>query len=898
MTFQVDKDLTVYSMQSIEFKKTTLSNGLDVILHKDSAIPVVGVNVWYHVGSKDEEPGKTGFAHLFEHVMFEGSKNHNESHFDPLQKVGASLNGSTTSDRTNYWEDVPSNALELALWLESDRMGFLLDALDQKRFDIQRDVVKNERRQSYENRPYGMASWNIQGALFPLPHPYHWMTIGSQEDLDAASLDDVKDFFRRFYHPSNASLSIAGDIEYDRTLEMVEKYFGGLPPGNPVQRFGQYASSLPGRIELEISDNVTLPRVYIAWPTPPGFTKEDPALELLSDILSDGLSSRLHRSLVYEQQIAQSVGIRYHSSEISGQFVIDATPSNPEDIGKLEEAVDNELKRIWTDPPTDDEIARVKNRLEAQHFRQLTRIGGFGGRADALNYYNVFAKDPNLINTEINEYMSVTREDILRVYEEVLTDKQVRLKVLPEPVFQQQSSKLDRTVKPDSTGSMDFVAPMPQKQTLSNGLGLTIIEKPGVPVVSFALVFNSGTISDPQHSPGLSSFTAQMLSEGTQSKSSQQIAEAFEYIGARLNTETRRESTVFSTETLTKHWATALELVAEILRFPTFPQDEFERVQKEHLTDLMRAKDDPTFISEQNMSALIFGKDSGYGHPAHGTEESVRDFRREDLVAHFETEYSPEIANLIVVGDVSCAEVVDLSENIFKSWTNDVNRSGVSDIVLYRQPERPSTIFLIDKPGAAQSVIRAGHVTVPRDHEDYFSLQILNFIFGGQFSARLNQNLRQDKGYSYGFHSSISWYKDQSMIVAGGSVQTDVTKESVIEVLREFRDITDVRPITEDELVSAQGGLLQGYPSGFERSGQILGKLIQLVTWERPDDYFTTLPTELQKITLSDIHRVGSDRIKQDGLSVLVVGDRARIEEGLRTLDVPIVLLDVNGEII
>ena len=883
-------------MQSIEFKKMTLSNGLDVILHKDSAIPVVGVNVWYHVGSKDEELGKTGFAHLFEHVMFEGSKNHNESHFDPLQKVGASLNGSTTTDRTNYWEDVPSNALELALWLESDRMGFLLDALDQKRFDIQRDVVKNERRQSYENRPYGMASWNIQGALFPLPHPYHWMTIGSQEDLDDASLDDVKDFFRRFYHPSNASLSIAGDIDYDRTLEMVEKYFGDLPPGNAVQRFGQYTSSLPGRIELEINDNVTLPRMYIAWATPPSFTKDDPALELLSDILSDGLSSRLHRSLVYEQQIAQSVGIRYHSSEVAGQFVIDATPSNPEDIGKLEAAVDKELKRLWTDPPSDDEIARVKNRLESQHFRQLTRIGGFGGRADALNYYNVFGKDPNLINTEIDEYLSVTREDILRVYDEVLNDKQVRLKVLPEPVLQPKSSQLDRTLKPDSTGKLDFEAPKPQKQILSNGLGLTIIEKPGMPVVSFAVVFGSGSISDPQDRAGLASFTAQMLSEGTQSRTSQQIAEAFEYIGARLNTETRRESTVFSTETLTKHWPIALDLLADILRFPTFPQNEFERVKKEHLTDLLRAKDDPTFIAEQNMSALIFGKDTGYGHPAHGTEESVRAFQREDLLEQFASQYSPEIANLIVVGDVSCPEVIALSESIFQSWDNKVKLNDTPYMKVYNRSERPSTIFLIDKPGAAQSVIRAGHVTVPRDHEDYFSLQILNFIFGGQFSARLNQNLRQDKGYSYGFHSSISWYRDQSMLVAGGSVQTDVTKESVVEVLREFNDITHARPITEDELVSAQGGLLQGYPSGFERSGQILGKMIQLVTWDRPYNYFTTLPIELQKITLSDIHSAGSSRISPDGLSVLVVGDRERIEDGLRTLGVPVVLLDVNGD--
>ena len=312
-------------MVTISFEKHTLSNGLDVILHEDHTIPVVAVNVWYHVGSKDEEMGRTGFAHLFEHVMFEGSKHHNSSHFEPLQKAGANLNGSTTPDRTNYWEDVPTNYIDLALWLEADRMGFLLDALDQQRFDIQRDVVKNERRQSYENRPYGMAHWHLQEALYPLPHPYHWMTIGSQEDLDAANLDDIKDFFKRFYSPTNASLSIAGDINMGEALEMVNHYFGDLPPGEAVPRKGRHDSGLTGRIELEMRDKVTLPRTYIAWPTPPEGDVDDAPLEIYQAIMSDGLTSRLHKSLVYEKQIAQSASMRYHSSEISGQCVMSVT---------------------------------------------------------------------------------------------------------------------------------------------------------------------------------------------------------------------------------------------------------------------------------------------------------------------------------------------------------------------------------------------------------------------------------------------------------------------------------------------------------------------------------------------------------------------------------------------
>ena len=435
-------------MVTIAFEQHRLSNGMGVILHEDHTIPLVAVNVWYHVGSKNEEVGRTGFAHLFEHVMFEGTKHHNRSHFEPLQKAGANLNGSTTTDRTNYWEDVPSNYLELALWLEADRMGFLLDGLDQQKFDVQRDVVKNERRQTYENRPYGMAHWHLQSALFPLPHPYHWMTIGSQEDLDAASLDDVKGFFQRFYGPSNASLAIAGDFHPDEALELVNKYFGDLPPSESVPRIGRQDTLLSGRIDIEMRDKVTLPRLYIAWPAPPEGHSDDAPLELYQAVMSDGLSSRLHRSLVYEKQIAQHAFVRYVPSEIAGQLLVQVTAAEGHSLDEVEAAVEAELENIHRNPPTDEEIARSKNRIEATHFRQLARIGGFGGRADQLNHFNVLESDPNLINTSLDRCLAVQREDILRVAGTYVGDNQVRLRVLPETPLSAATTTVDRTIMP------------------------------------------------------------------------------------------------------------------------------------------------------------------------------------------------------------------------------------------------------------------------------------------------------------------------------------------------------------------------------------------------------------------------------------------------------------------
>ena len=879
-------------MVTISFEKHTLSNGLDVILHEDHNIPVVAVNVWYHVGSKDEEIGRTGFAHLFEHVMFEGSKHHNSSHFDPLQKAGANLNGSTTPDRTNYWEDVPTNYLDLALWLESDRMGFLLDALDQQRLDIQRDVVKNERRQSYENRPYGMAHWHLQEALYPMPHPYHWMTIGSQEDLDAADLDDIKNFFKRFYTPSNASLAIAGDIDMGQALEMVNHYFGDLPPGEPVPRKGRHDSSLRGRIELEMRDSVTLPRTYIAWPTPPEGDIDDAPLEIYQAIMSDGLTSRLHKSLVYEKQIAQSANMRYHSSEISGQCVLSVTAAEGHGLDEVEAAADAEMARLLREPPTDEEITRVKNRIEASHFRQLARIGGFGGRADQLNHYSVFSADPDLINTSLDKYMSVTREDVIRVAESILGENQVRLRVLPEPTLSPATVTIDRTVMPPPKSEPVFNPPTPTRTKLSNGMGISVIEQRGMPIVAFGVLMDAGASRDPENLPGLAGFTAQMLPEGTTTKTSQEIAQAFEFIGSRISADGRREYTLLSAETLTKHWPTGLELTADLVLNPNFPDHEIERVRREHLTELRRGKDEPNAVAEQLMAGLVFQSSSGYGHPLSGTEKSIAALTRDDIASQFNRDYTPANANLIVVGDVSIDEVAKRAEAVFGRWKGGPSANGRSVV----EPSNgTATIYLVDRPGAPQSVIRALNTTIPRLHPDYLGLTLMNYAFGGQFSARLNQNLRQEKGYSYGYQSHVQWFRSSSLMLAGGSVQTEVTKESVFETLKEYNEVRGSRPISEEELENAKASVLRSFPANFERPGAIMGQVLQMVQFGLPDDYLQTVRANVEAVTLDDVHRITQELVRPDQLKILVVGDRQQIETGLRQLELPTVVLDAAG---
>jgi zinc protease len=879
-------------MLNIAFEKYTLSNGLDVILHEDHSTPVVAVNVWYHVGSQNEAPGRTGFAHLFEHVMFEGSKHHNREYFEPLQEAGANINGSTSADRTNYYENVPSNYLELALWLESDRMGFLLDALDERKLDIQREVVKNERRQNYENRPYGTVGMEIRKALFPPNHPYSWMTIGSQEDLDAASLEDVKEFFRRFYAPNNASLAIAGDIDPEETKRLVEKYFADIPPAAPVPRLQRWTPYLDHEVRLALKDRVQLERIFFAWVGPPRFDPDEAPLDILVSILAEGRSSRMHRSLVYERQIAREVGAYFAAMEIAGEIRIDATVAPGASVGDVERALLEEIGRIKEQPPSEAEVQRAVNRLEAYYVRQLESVGGFGGRADLLNYFNVLAGDPGRLNTDFERYTKVTPEDVSRVARQYLTEGRVRLVVYPKEDAKPAPAVVDRTVQPPPAPPPSFQPPVPTRLTLANGIELVAIEKRGIPTVAAGFYFPGGAVTDPMERPGLNAFTGRLLTEGTKTRTSTQIAEESEFIAARPNVGTDRENVMVTTEALTRHWPKALELIADVIQNPVFPENEVERVRKERLTDLRRLKDEPNAIADRVENALLYGRDTPHGHPVGGREESVAAFSRDEIVSLHERQYLGVRPTVLIVGDIGVDEVAKQLEAAFAGW-QPAQPPALPAVEAELAPA--STIYLVDKPGAAQSVIRAGHLSVPRPHPDYFPLVLMNFAFGGQFTARLNMNLREDKGYTYGYRSRFDWRKSRSNFSAGGSVQTAVTKEALIETLKEFRDLAGARPLTAEEFEKARNGIIRGFPPTFETPGQVLRRLIDLVHFELPDDYFTTQIAQLEAVELEDVHRVAREYVHPDRLNIVVVGDREVIEPGLQELGIPIVHLDYEG---
>lgn len=879
-------------MSFISFDKFTLSNGLDVILSEDHSLPVTAVNLWYHVGSMNEKPGKTGFAHLFEHVMFEGSKHHNKSFFEPLQEVGANLNGSTSPDRTNYWVDVPSNYLELVLWLEADRMGYLLDALDQNRFDVQRDVVKNERRQSYENRPYGMAPMLIQPNLFPSPHPYNWNTIGDPADLDAASLDDIKEFFRRYYSPNNASIAVVGDFNPDTTRKMIEDYFGDIPSGPPIDRYGRMDSSLRGNVALTSYDSVQLSRLYLNWPTNPNFDRLQAPTELLAAVLGGGKSSRLYKSLVYEQQIAREIRVYDYGQEIAGEFAIMGTVNPGHTTSELEAAVIDEIRRLQSSAPSNDEIARAKNQIETSHVMQLERFGGFGGRADQLNYYNILTGDPDTINTDLNRYMRVEPEELLEAAA-LLGDNVVKLTIDPKVNHYVSDSTLDRNKIPPAGPKPQFKTPVPRRGTLSNGLTVIHLEKSQIPLVAFGLVISSGALDDPQDKPGVANLTASMLAEGTKTRSSSEISEKLEFLGTTLRNHANREYTVLSCDSLKTKWEEVLEVLADITLNSTFPTHELERVRKDLITDLDRVADNPMAIASRAARAIYYGPGTPYGHPLTGNQDSARTITRDDIREYYSKHFHPGNSTLLVVGDVSFDEALDAAESGFGGWKPRCDSKAIA------APEQltelsPTRIYIANKPGAAQSVIRAGHLTIPRNHDEYLPLSIFNFILGGQFTARLNSNLRQDKGYSYGYSSTIDWSNGSSMFTAGGGVQTAVTKEALFETLKEFEEIKTSRPVSKQEFDNAQNSIIRSLPAQFETLHHVLEQLIRLVVFGLDDDYFATFGDRITKVRLGDVRR-GGDMLKTDNLNVLIVGDRSEFETGLKRLGLPISEVDYEG---
>lgn len=900
-------------LPKLKYEEIRLKNGLRVIMHVDKSTPIVAVNLWYHVGSKNEVVGRTGFAHLFEHMMFQGAKNYNDDYFKPLQEAGANINGSTNADRTNYFEVVPSNFLELALFMEADRMGGLLDAMTQEKLDNQRDVVKNERRQRYDNQPYGTAFEKISELIYPKDHPYNWTTIGSLTDLSNASQDDVKAFFRQYYVPNNTSLVIAGDFDPKQAKAWAEKYFGTIPTGAAITRPNPPMPKIDGEIRKSFEDSVQLPRLYMVWHTVAANNPDEAALDMLQFVLSAGRGSRLQSNLVYGKQLSQDAFASHFSREIAGQFQVTSTARPGKTLDEIEKEINLEIERIKKEPPTAEELSRALNVIESQTIFGMQTVLG---KADQMNSYATFQGKPDNFQADLDRYRKVTPADIQRVANTYLSGNRLVMSFVPrkEKAVSQMNNPANKPTSVSSkkeTEKKDYssVLPKPQpnpsfslpsidKQKLSNGMNVWIVRQTELPIVSMNMVFNSGGTADPQDRAGLASFTASLLNTGTKTRSAVDIANQLQSLGANVNAGSGWDSANVTMQTLTKNLDKALEIYADVVTNPVFPEAEFKTLQGRSLVALKQRKDNPNAISAVAYSNLLYGKNHPYGKSLGGDENSITALTRTEIEKFYATYYRPNNATLIVVGDADAKTILPKLETAFANWkAADVPKVEMPGAVNFDKPG----IYVVDKPGAAQSVVSIGQVGVSRDNPDYFPLQVMNSILGGQFSARVNMNLREDKGYTYGARTGWSMRRGAGPFEASADVQTAVTKESVQEFMKELNGIRGSIPVTPAELEYNKQSIIRRFPQGFETVGQISGQLSNLVVYGLTDSYFNEFIPKVNAVTLEDVNRVANKYLTPDKMAILIVGDRKAIEPRLREIEgwgSSIRFLDAEGNLI
>ena len=867
----------------ITYTKYVLDNGLTLIVHEDHKAPIVAVNVWYHVGSKNEKPGKTGFAHLFEHLMFNGSEHFDDDYFKAMEKVGATdLNGTTSEDRTNYFENAPKDALDYLLWMESDRMGHLLGVVTQAKLDEQRGVVQNEKRQG-DNQPYAIARDLITKNIWPAGHPYSWSVIGSMEDLNAASLEDVKEWFRSYYGTANATLVVAGDVKPEEALAKVKRYFGDIPSGPPVARHTAWVAKRTGTHRVVAQDRVPQARLYKVWNIPQCGAPDVNLLGLAGDVLASGRSSRLVKRLVMDEQIATSVNAGPTTSEIAGEFRITATVKPGGDLAQVEKAIDEELNRFLSAGPTAEELQRAKVQYEAGFIRGVERIGGFGGKSDILAENQVFLGDPGYYKVLLRQVRQATPKAVVECSRQWLSDGQFILEVRPFPVYTTNRTEVARGQAPVPALKPEALFPAIQHATLSNGLKILFAERATIPVVEMDLLLNAGYATDQLTSPGTAQLALNMLDEGTQRRNTIQISDELDAIGANLGAGCGLDAAHVSINTLKEHLDKALDIYADIILNPSFPETEFARVQKQTLAGIKRAKTEPNAMAGRVFPELVYGKGHPYAAPSGGagTEPSVAKLTVADLKNFHRTWFKPNNATLVVVGNTTLAELTPKLERLFQDWkAGETPALNPPAVALPTQ----STIYLMDRPGSQQSVIMAGHLMPPRANPDEIALETLNFILGGTFTSRINMNLREDKHWTYGARTGISSAKGARVLTVSASVQGDKTKESMIEIDKELRGIADARPATPEELHKAVTDKTLRLTGRWETMGSVSSSIAEMVKFGLPEDYFQTYADKILALTRDDLVRIGKAQVHPGNLIWVVVGDRSKIEAGMREL--------------
>ncbi len=915
---------TKIDMVDLAFEKFQLDNGLTVVVHEDHKAPVVNVAVWYHIGSADEPAGKTGFAHLFEHLMFSGSEHHKTGYFKPFEQVGATdQNGTTSNDRTNYFETVPTTALDMALWMESDRMGHLLGAIGQKEIDTQRGVVQNEKRQD-ENQPYGRVGENIQANAFPANHPYHHDTIGSMKDLEAASLADVKQWFNDHYGAANTTLVLAGDITPAQARAKVEKYFGDIGAGPPVPRQQPWIAQRTTSTRGEMVDQVAQVRIYREWNVPPGGDADAPLLSLAATVLGEGKTSRLYQRLVYKDKIADDVEVDVDHQALAGLFELQVDVKKGVDPAKVEAAVADEWAKFLKDGPTQEEIDRARVRRHAGLIRSVERVSS---QARILAEGQVYQGDPGFYKVARARMDAATPASVLAAANKWIAHGDYTLTVkpgtpdpakdeaevaglgpadgAPKPVappaheYKTLKSGIDRdSGVPVVDAFPDLNFPQLQHGKLKNGIEVVLAERHAIPVVQLKLLFDSGYAADQGGKLGAASFSAAMLDEGTQTLDSLEIARRKDSLGAILGAGCDLDTCSAGLNSLSSQLAPSLALFADVVRHPAFRAEDIARIRGQWLAGIAQEKTDPTQSALRVLPPLVYGAGHAYAIPftGSGTEASIQALQAGDMQNFVRDFLRPDNVRIVVAGDTTLAQIIAQLDAVFGDWSPPSSPLPKKNLASVKAPAKPR-VFVMDRPGSQQSVIIAGTLAPSTLAPNHLQIGTMDQAFGGLFTSRLNMNLREDKHWAYGAYSFSGNAIGQRLFLMYAPVQSDKTAQSAQELLNEARGVIGEKPLTHDEIAKVKVSLVRALPGEYEGAGAVLGSLQTIVVYHRPDDYVQTYKQRVEAQTDADVEAAAKLVIQPQALTWVVIGDLKQIEKPLRALKLgTLQVLDADGK--
>ena len=885
---------------NIPYKKFVLDNGLTVVVHEDRKAPVVAVNVWYKVGSKDEPFGKTGFAHLFEHLMFNGSENFDQDFFVPFLSAGATdMNGTTNNDRTNYFQTVPTQALDMALWMESDRMGHFLGAVTLEKLDIQRGVVQNEKRQG-ENRPYGKSWGQMAEDTFPASHPYSWSVIGSMEDLDAASLEDVKGWFKQYYGPSNAVIVLAGDIDEKTAKEKVGKYFADIQPGPPLSVPGAWVAKRTGEKRRVMQDHVTQPRLTLSWNIPEDGNRENMELQVLASILGGGESSRLYQRLVKEEQLATDVSTFVYSRLLAGQIYISADAKPDADLQRIESIIREELDKVLQEGVTQAELDQTRIRFTADFIRETERVGGFGGKSDILASGEVYHGNPGFYQVSSKQLVEATPDSVQAAGEEWLSDGVYVQTVLPYTQYTAASEGADRSQLPSVGDGKKLDLPEIQRAELSNGMKIVLANRTSTPTVSMRLQFNGGLSSHQNYGPGVPGFTLEMLKEGNDKLDSAALQTELDKLGTTLSTSISGDQASVSMSSLSSTLAPSLEILTEMVTAPGFDQNDIDQLKGQKLQQIGQEKTTPTSLLQRELPHVLYSSDHPYATPATGSgnTETLKTMERKTVVSYYNDWIRPDNATLFLVGDVNLDQLMPILEQNLATWSAPEKAIPQVSFPEIAQPTQPK-VYLINQPDAQQSTIAVAQL-LPELSSDQLdeelSFSVFNDLLGGEFTSRINMNLREEKRWSYGARSYSRDTKAQRPYLIRTSVQTDKTGPALEEIRHELKAVFSNEMASTNEVTRYRDNRLKEQAGRFETNDRLLNAISRVETYNLPENYLEQYADLLKGINTESVREAGDKRLDPETMIWMVVGDLEKIEKEIRELGLgDVVILQPKG---